>query len=59
MKGKTHENDPKEEESAPILGDKELHEQHQSLGFPSSFQKLLHNSIFRTAVRNASLILTW
>ena len=56
---KARENSSRHEESVPILDDKQSHEQKHSQGIRSRFQRLLHDSIFRSTVRNGSLILTW
>ncbi|CAK0780864.1 hypothetical protein CVIRNUC_005201 [Coccomyxa viridis] len=50
---------PKDEEGIPILSEKQDYNDKHALKLQSGLQKLWHNSIFRTAVRNASLILTW
>ena len=59
MMEKARENDPRHEESVPILDDKQSLEQKHSQAFQPGLQKLLHNSIFRSTVKNGSLILTW
>ncbi len=59
MMEKARENDPKHEDSVPILNDEQNDEQKPLQELQSSFQKLWHNSIFRSAVKNGLLILTW
>ena len=50
---------PKDEEGIPILSEEQGHNDKHVSKLQSGLEKLWHNSIFRTAVRNASLILTW
>ena len=50
---------PKVEEGIPILSEDQEHDDKHASKLQSGLQKLWQNSIFRTALRNASLILTW